>query len=136
MDLVVKGISIGTDIPASLPSAWASADGLQQTLLNLILNARDAMAESEVKHMEIKAHHENGLIMVDVEDSGSGIEEAIMEAIFDPFFSTKAPGAGTGMGLAVSRQIIEAFGGRLTCENRQGGGATFSIAIPTQRRAQ
>lgn len=136
MDLVVKGISIGTDIPTSLPSAWASADGLQQTLLNLILNARDAMAESEVKHMEIKARHENGLVMVDVEDSGSGIKEAIMEAIFDPFFSTKAPGSGTGMGLAVSRQIIEAFGGTLTCENRPGGGATFSIAIPTQRRAQ
>jgi PAS domain S-box-containing protein len=129
MDLRAHRITIATDIPASLPKVLARMDVLQQVLVNLLLNARDAVAECADKHVDITVRRDNGFVIIDVEDSGPGVEENIMDKIFDPFFSTKPPGSGTGMGLAVSRQIVESFDGRLDCENRQGAGARFSIAL-------
>lgn len=124
-------VSVKTKFPSTLPKAWARPDSLQQVLLNLVLNARDAMVECEDKRLEITGRHENGCVVVDVEDGGSGVPEALQERIFDPFFSTKPPGSGTGMGLAVSRQIIEGLNGTLVCENRAGQGAKFTITLPT-----
>lgn len=130
-DLRDNLVSVETNFPSTLPKAWARPDSLQQVLLNLVLNARDAMAECEEKRLEIKGRHENGCVVVDIEDSGAGIPELLQERIFDPFFSTKPPGSGTGMGLAVSRQIIEGLDGTLVYENQAGRGAKFTITLPT-----
>lgn len=128
-------ISVETNFPSTLPKAWARPDSLQQVLLNLVLNARDAMAECGDKCLEIKGRAENGCVVMDVEDSGSGVPDTLQERIFDPFFSTKPPGSGTGMGLAVSRQIIEGINGTLVCENRVGKGAKFTITLPMHASA-
>ena len=132
VELRAHQITIATDIPASLPEVLARMDVMQQVLVNLLLNARDAVADRADKHVDIKVRRDNGFVIIDVEDSGPGVAEDIIDKIFDPFFSTKPPGSGTGMGLAVSRQIVESFNGRLACENRQGAGARFSIVLPEE----
>lgn len=133
LDLTNNEIMLETNISETLPRVKGRSDGLQQVLLNLLINARDAMSDCSNKRVCITARYDhNNMVIIDVEDSGSGVPEAVMAKIFDPFFSTKPPGSGTGMGLAVSKQIIESFGGELLCKKRQNNGAIFSICLPTE----
>jgi C4-dicarboxylate-specific signal transduction histidine kinase len=105
---------------------------LLQVLLNLTINAFEAMSamRSDVRRVVIHAgRNENGEIVVSVRDTGPGFPGGIVEQLFEPFFSTKAE--GTGMGLAISRSIIEAHGGTLSGENcDNGGGACFTVRLP------
>jgi signal transduction histidine kinase len=100
-------------------------------LLNLALNAFEAMSimRLDARRLFIRAGRDgNGDILVSLRDSGPGFPSGMAEQLFEPFFSTKAD--GTGMGLAISRSIIEAHGGTLWGENCDGGGACFTVRLP------
>ena len=102
-----------------------------QVLLNLLMNARDAFLERGTKGARITVHSsmENGRSVVTVTDNAGGIDESILDRLFDPYFTTKEPGKGTGLGLFMSKTIIEKYmGGRLTVRNVEGG-AEFRIEV-------
>jgi signal transduction histidine kinase len=103
---------------------------LQQVLLNLILNAIDAMADVDrARTLHIRSHFDDAQgIVLAVTDSGRGFDPGSQDRIFEAFFSTKA--AGLGMGLSVSRSIVEAHGGTLQSAGNEGPGATFSLTLP------
>jgi signal transduction histidine kinase len=92
----------------------------------LLRNAREAMTGGGPIDVTVVA--EGMSVVVRVEDRGGGIPDDIRARVFDPFFSTK--GEGTGLGLAITRQIVEAHGGTIACVPREGGGTSFSIALP------
>jgi PAS domain S-box-containing protein len=124
-----RSVVIQTDLAPELPFVWADRVQLQQVLLNLVLNAIEAMKEV-AGEVTIRSRCNDGQVQVSVSDTGVGIPEGKMEQIFESFFTTKV--AGTGMGLSISRTIIDAHGGRLWAENNDGGGATFHFTLPAE----
>ena len=126
-----KGVSLNTELAASLPAARGDRIQLQQVILNLVLNATEAMAgvESEPRRLVIQSKlAEPGEILVSVADTGPGIDPQKTAQLFAPFFTTKPD--GIGMGLSISRSIIEAHGGRLWAVANQPRGAVFHFALP------
>jgi two-component system, NtrC family, sensor kinase len=112
------------------PGLLARADSgpLSQIIINLLLNAAQALqGEGEVR---LSTRSEGGDVLLVVEDAGPGIPAEVMPRLFEPFFTTREPGQGSGLGLAVSRSLAEGMGGRLTAENVPGGGARFSVRLP------
>lgn len=109
-----------------LPPALFDEAQLRQALLNLLRNAREAMPQGGP--IDVRVAADGMSVVVDVDDRGGGIPEPIRARVFDPFFSTK--GEGTGLGLAITRHIVEAHGGSVRCEPRDGGGTRFRIALP------
>jgi signal transduction histidine kinase len=100
---------------------------LSQALLNLVLNAHEAITESNGSAIRVElAPHENGVKLV-VEDDGAGIPPHVLDRIFNPFFTTKDE--GTGLGLSIVHRIVEAHNGTITASNRPEGGARFEIRI-------
>jgi signal transduction histidine kinase len=103
-------------------------DSLQQILLNLLMNARDALATSlPPRKIAIEGRREGSYVVLSVSDSGPGVPEDKRSRIFDPFFTTKPPGQGTGLGLAVSRQAVDAAGGEIELDKGYGRGARFVV---------
>jgi len=131
LDLVGKsalGASIALDprLAEGLSAVRADAGQIHQVLVNLLLNAVQAMPEGGT--VEIATWGEAGGAVVEVRDHGAGLPEIPVERLFEPFFTTKA--AGTGLGLHVCRRIAELHGGRLDAVNAAGGGAAFRLALP------
>jgi len=127
------GIRVVKSVPADLPGTMADSEQLMQVVSNLLINAKQAMEDwSGPRELSIDAEFDAqaNRIRIAVGDSGPGIPEEILGRIFDPFFTTKGLGAGTGIGLAVCRGIIEAHGGTIAAENKDTGGARFTITIP------
>ncbi|HWE31815.1 MAG TPA: ATP-binding protein, partial [Polyangia bacterium] len=119
-------------IPDALPSVAAAQSRLVQMLLNLLLNAADAMGGRG--RVRLEARSDGDVVELRVADSGPGVAARDRAQIFDPFFTTKEPGQGTGLGLSISRSIVEAYGGTLTlAPPDDGGGATFVMRLPTWR---
>ena len=118
-------------LPPDLPQVAISGDGLQQVILNLLLNARDALQDCPLpREIEVSAAAlAADKVEIYVSDNGQGVPEAIRWKIFDPFFTTKPPGSGTGLGLAVSRQMAEAVGGQLELAESEVG-ARFVLRLP------
>jgi signal transduction histidine kinase len=104
---------------------------LQQVILNLVMNAIDAMKDSENKAIEIRTSRIGEFAELTVSDSGPGIPESKLKEVFEPFFSTKPE--GMGMGLSIARTIVEAHHGQIRATNREGGGATFQMKLPLVR---
>ncbi len=119
------GVSLIRDIPHSLPLIAGSADGLQEVLINLLENAREAMGDGQ--KVSLSATAQDHEIVIRVEDDGPGLGED-PERLFEPYYTTKA--TGTGLGLTIARQICERQGGKLVAENREEGGARFKIILP------
>ena len=121
---------VETEFEGSLPPVLGDKVQLQQVVLNLILNAADAMSHNPPEHRQIilRTGVKDDRIRVTVRDFGPGIDKENLEHIFEPFFTTKR--TGLGIGLAVCHTIVEAHGGRIWAENNPDGGATFFFELP------
>jgi signal transduction histidine kinase len=120
--------SLHLRLDAELDVVQADRVQLLQVLSNLLRNAADALAQAAERRIIVTCRNEDGSVRIDVADSGAGVAEGVRERLFDPFMTTK-PG-GMGVGLAMSRTIIEAHGGRIWMEPNSTGGATFSFVLP------
>jgi len=133
-DFAKDGITVEIRIPEDL-TVWAVPVQIQQVLMNLILNARDAMLPRG-GILAIKATENNDVTQIEVADTGSGIEPANLENIFESFFTTKtnkksaSEYSGSGLGLAFCKKVIEAHGGFISVESRPAQGSTFKISLP------
>jgi signal transduction histidine kinase len=127
-------ISVRTELTADLPRILGDRVQLQQVAMNLIVNGIEAMKDVEgIREIVIKSQRgENERVLVSVCDTGAGFSPQLAEQIFDPFFTTKPK--GTGMGLRISRSIIESHGGRLWAVGTPGRGATFHLSLPAAPR--
>jgi two-component system, sporulation sensor kinase A len=120
-------IHLTRDVPENLPSLYVAPDQIVQVLVNLFLNAIESMPEGG--QMDIKAWQKNDSVYIAVTNSGPPIPPALIDRIFDPFFSTKSTGAG--LGLTISDSIVQQHGGVLSVQNRAANqGVTFTIALP------
>jgi signal transduction histidine kinase len=124
-----KQLQVYMQVDPTLPPCMADPYQLQQVLVNLLLNSRDALPACGGV-LEVSARYESGEVCIHVRDNGTGITEEHLKHIFDPFFTTKQPGKGTGLGLALSTRIVEEFGGRIEVASRVGVGSCFSIRLP------
>lgn len=122
-------IDVVRDYKEGLPPVAGNAPKLQQVFMNLILNARDAMPDGGHLHISTRLNSD-GSVSVNFRDTGVGISPEHIGKIYDPFFTTKRIGEGTGLGLAVSYGIIQEHGGRISVESTVGTGTIFHIALP------
>jgi C4-dicarboxylate-specific signal transduction histidine kinase len=130
-DSVNRHVAIMLDVALDLPMVWGDRIHLQQVLLNLIINGMDALGATSdgERSLILRAHRVGGgLVEVAVSDNGPGIAAEKLARLFEPFFTTKSH--GMGLGLPISRTIIEAHGGRLWAENNPKRGATFHFTLP------
>jgi signal transduction histidine kinase len=129
-ELHVTEVKVHKDIAAGLPAVWADANQLQQVLVNLVNNAKQAMAEVPgERRLTISVRPAVGeRVRIEVADTGPGIPADTIAKVFDPFVTTKRE--GTGLGLSISYGIVREHGGTLTVESTVGRGATFTIELP------
>ncbi|MCC7263168.1 MAG: DUF3365 domain-containing protein [Candidatus Latescibacteria bacterium] len=140
--LRVHGIQVEVSCSEELPLCVGRPYQLEQVLLNLINNARDALESRQAHRDQVepewwpwlglqgRVESEGRWVRLSVSDNGGGMPEEVLPRIFEPFFTTKEVGKGTGLGLAIVRGIIEQHQGRLEVDNRLGEGVTFSIVLP------
>ena len=124
-------IVMSTELGARLPKICGDRVQLQQVMVNLIMNAMDATRETSegAREIIIRSAEEADCVVLTVEDSGTGLTPDQLDRIFEPFFTTKAQ--GIGMGLSISRSIVESHGGRICASNRRARGARFEFKLPT-----
>ena len=130
-ETLMRSASVHTDLDPRLPVVYGDRVQMQQVILNLIMNALEAVKDSprDARKIEISSQTvDDAEIRLTISDSGPGIAEDNLEAIFEPFFTTKAQ--GTGLGLTVCRSIAESYKGRIQAERRSGGGAAISLLFP------
>lgn len=133
----VKNIDLIKDYQAEISPVRGNINSLQQVIINLVKNARDAMPEGgtiTVSAVMQSLDDGNGWILISVGDTGPGLTGAAAENAFAPFFTTKPGGKGTGLGLAVSKRIVEDHGGRISWENKEEGGALFHVLLPASEK--
>ena len=135
-------IYLKLDLPPPGATAEGEAARLQQVLINLVLNARDALLgtadapqSGPIGHILLSVTSVNGAASITVEDDGPGIPADVLPRVFEPFFTTKPTGKGTGLGLSISYDIVKRMGGEITAENRPQGGARFRIELPAVKMA-
>ena len=127
-DTFPKNIEIVTDLEAGVPLIIGDPTQFHQVLLNLCVNARDAMPGGGRLTLSAKAR--GGYVVMYVEDTGPGIPPSLLDKIFDPFFTTKEAGKGTGLGLSTSQTIVRSHGGRIEARSEPPHGARFEIHVP------
>jgi signal transduction histidine kinase len=129
-------ISVRTELASDLPQVMGDRVQLQQVLMNLLLNGMDAMKDVDTtRELIINSQPaKNEQVMVSVSDTGVGLPPQQAEQVFNAFFTTKP--YGTGMGLRISRSIIESHGGRLWAANNSPRGASFCFTLPTKAEAE
>ncbi|MBN1769856.1 MAG: HAMP domain-containing protein [Deltaproteobacteria bacterium] len=130
-----RTIELQVTVPSDLPPVRANRDRLRQVLVNLLLNAADAIGPDRPGTVELRAGAARlpdgkPAVRIRVTDNGPGIPPELLDAIFDPFVTTKSPGAGTGLGLSVCQGIVEGLGGTIEASSPEGGGATFELLLP------
>ena len=130
--LSLHGIRIVKELDQSLPQVNGDINQLQQVLVNLAINAQQAMA-GQRGELSVRTRAARGQVLIELQDSGPGISPELQKKIFEPFFTTKAAGQGTGLGLSVSYGIIESHGGCIEIRSSPGHGATFVISLPVAR---
>ena len=131
LDLRTSNIEVRQEFSPELPEIVASANQLEQVLLNLVNNARDAIGRGG--RITLRTRVENGSVQLDIEDTGHGMTPEVLGKVFFPFFTTKGVGKGTGLGLSISYGIIKSMGGRIEVQSRVGAGTTFTLFFPLPR---
>jgi len=147
-DTFLKNIKVQTDVPDDLWTVLGDSSQLHQALLNLCVNARDAMPEggllSIVASNQMLDEHYAGMniearsgpyLCIQLEDTGTGMPPEVLDRIFDPFFTTKAHGEGTGLGLSTTISIVQGHGGFIRAYSETGVGTRFSVYIPAQMKS-
>src|SRR5215813_784117 len=132
--IVRNGVSVQTQLADALLPVQGDRVQLQQVVLNLILNAVEAMGsvEAGARELLIRTEHDDAGVLVTVRDSGPGIDPTHLKRVFEPFYTTKS--GGTGMGLSICRSIIDAHGGRLWAEVNRPRGAVFQFTLPNAEK--
>lgn len=125
-----ESVELRQVLPSSLPSVSCNKTQIEQVLVNLLINAKDAVEKCDEKIVFIKAHDKQGKLYIEVSDSGSGIDASKLDDIFAPFYTTKALGRGTGLGLSISYSIIHQHKGELQVSSEVGKGSTFTVILP------
>jgi C4-dicarboxylate-specific signal transduction histidine kinase len=135
MDPEVTGrrATLELELEPDVPLVRGDPVQLQQALMNLTLNALDAVTASATREVGIRTATKNGNVEVEVTDTGPGLSPDVQQRLFEPFFSTKPH--GLGMGVPIVRSIVERHHGSLRAENRAEGGARFTVTLPTVGRA-
>ena len=139
-DFQKDGITVTTEIPEDLEVSCVPVQ-IQQVLMNLILNARDAMLPGGGA-LKISASQDGDHVSLQVSDTGKGISRSDREKIFEPFFTTKAgenssaTGSGAGVGLAFCKRVVDVHGGEITVKSTPGAGSTFCVRLPTSPPSQ
>jgi PAS domain S-box-containing protein len=135
--LRAHGVELVLELDETLPPILADENRIEQVLINLINNARDAMDANRELSMPaggpvltIRSYAANGRVMVSVGDNGTGIREANRERVFEPFFTTKAVGKGTGLGLSISYGIVGDYDGAIDFETEENVGTVFRLSFP------
>ncbi|MGL4311956.1 MAG: sensor histidine kinase [Paracoccaceae bacterium] len=126
--LKASGVTVRVELPSDLPPVLGGPVRLQQVIVNLLSNAADAM-HGTGGAIDIAASRDAGMVTLTLRDRGPGVAPAIMDRIFDPFFTTKTVGSGLGLGLSISYNILQDFGGDLRVANHPDGGAVFSVVM-------
>ena len=127
---VHKRADIKLDLTRNLPAFVGNTQKIEQVLINLIVNAGQAMPDDKKGTVYIRTRGEDGHVVVEVEDNGYGMSENTLRQIFDPFFTTKRAKGGTGLGLAIAYRIIEEHKGNISVGSEIGAGTKFTIKIP------
>jgi signal transduction histidine kinase len=123
-------------IPVNLPQVWSDSYALEQILINLLVNAKQALENTDSK-IELSVEvHSNWLnhIILKVKDDGCGMNEKTIQKIFDPFFTTKHHAGGTGLGLYVTQNLVKSLGGRIEVESKPSKGSIFKVILPDRKR--
>ncbi|HSL04330.1 MAG TPA: PAS domain S-box protein, partial [Nitrospiraceae bacterium] len=128
---VPNRIRLETGFGQGLPNVMVDRHMIEQVLMNLVLNAVQAMKDGGV--LTIRTSVVEGICLIEVHDTGSGISPTVLPRIFDPFFTTKSEGEGTGLGLSVSLGIAERHGGKILVDSEVGKGTTFTLCLPVSR---
>ena len=135
--LRTSGVEVTLRQAKDLPTVTANADQMRQVFTNLIVNAQNALQDKdENRQLKITTRYQprHDKIVVKVKDNGPGIPDEIRSRIFEPLFTTKSVGAGTGMGLALCHRIVEAHGGTIDLERANGDGSVFTVRLPRARK--
>jgi two-component system NtrC family sensor kinase len=142
----LRDIQIELDLDRSLPQVWVDANMIEQVVMNMLVNAQQAIEEKgsitvRTRRAAQAMSPEPGakpvpMVEISIIDTGCGIPEANMKRIFDPFFSSKDVGKGTGLGLSVSHGIVKAHGGVIEVESKVGEGSTFRVYLPLESDAE
>ena len=124
------GVRFESSVEPPQLAVMADPAQVEQVLVNLMVNALDAMTTSPERRLRLQADADGGRVTVRVSDSGPGIAPEMLPHLFEPFATSKPPGAGLGLGLMISRRIVRSFGGELTASHNAEGGACFCIELP------
>jgi two-component system sensor kinase FixL len=136
-DAILHNVRVSLEIDSGLPPVQGDRVQLQQVLLNLLLNAFDAVKNSPADERSVALQAEldrMSMLKVAVRDRGTGLNGDPFDKFFEPFYTTKPD--GLGMGLSISRSIVEAHGGRLWAENNRDRGATFYFTLPIEKMGE
>ena len=128
--LRLRGIEVELELCPDELLVLANPIQLEQVFINLLTNARDALADSRHKTIRITSSRDEERIRIAFSDTGPGIPRELQQRIFDPFFTTKEVGAGTGLGLSITYSILKEYGGEISVTGQPGKGATFVIELP------
>ncbi|MBN1335437.1 MAG: PAS domain-containing protein [Deltaproteobacteria bacterium] len=128
-----KHAEIVLDLSPDVPTFTGNAQKIEQVVVNLLVNASQAMPEDRRGRITVRTRAEDGNVVVEVEDDGKGMNESTLKQIFDPFFTTKRAKGGTGLGLAIAYRIVEEHRGHIAVRSAPGVGTTFTLCIPVGR---
>ncbi len=130
--IMLSGIQVEKDISPEVPPISGDRKSLQQVFLNLFINAIQAMPGGGSLRIDVQAGDGHSL-RIDVRDTGVGIDPNNLPHIFDPFYTTKEVGRGTGLGLSVTYGIVEKHGGHIEAHSQKGEGTVFTITLPVAK---
>ena len=133
--LQTSNIDLAVDLAPDLPAVLGNSSELEQVLLNLIVNARQALGapHSGRRGIGVRTRAGHGRAVLSIADNGPGIPQSELDRIFDPFYTTKSPGEGMGLGLSLVHRIVTEHDGEIEVESTPGAGATFTVSLPLAR---